>query len=315
MRIAVTNNDCRTDVRFLFGNSFGIYAVKKSGALYGWGGNFCGSISLDIANATYSTPQLIPNISNVTSISQDLFATMMRDSNGNLYVWELEFQSNPGTNKSCGTIAGFQVYQRNTAVQYTISNFNQIATYNDAFFAVGSDGSLWGWGSGTYGLLANSGGTLNSSGTLQGASIASPQAIPGISGVRKIVFTGQDTVLALLNDGTVKAWGSDTEKLLGFGQQKLTPVPTTVAGLSNISNIVANSDSVRLTKTDGTALIWNGVGAYPVSGPNYSTPTVVKATGPIRYMDNIGGGYTFYFQSGAIGVDINDIGDLSIPFH
>jgi hypothetical protein len=302
-----------TDVKFLFGNSNSIYAVKKNGDLYGWGGNICGSMSLNLPNGIYSTPQLIPGISNVTSISQDIFSTMMRDSNGIVYIWEMQFSAS-SNNKSCGTIFGLPAYQRYSYIRYNGYNTSLIATYMGAFFGVSTEGDLYGFGSGTFGLLANSQGNLNSSGTLQGPVVQNPTIIPGVTGVRKIVFVGVDTVFALLNDGTVKAWGSDAQKMLGFGQQKMTPTPTTVPGLSNIKDIVANSTSMRLIKYDGTILKWNGKDDYPATGPNYSVPTAINPIEAVRYIDYIGGGLSVYFKSGLVTPDVDDAADLTAQF-
>ncbi|MFF2235778.1 RCC1 domain-containing protein [Streptomyces anulatus] len=92
------------------------------------------------------------------------------------------------------------------------------------------------WGANAAGQLGN------------GTTIAQPT--PGSilnvarTDLRKLAAGAQTNgfVIALLTDGTVKSWGSNTEGQLGNGTTTAQPVPTSVAGLSGVSAIGAGTN-------------------------------------------------------------------------
>ena len=66
-----------------------------------------------------------------------------------------------------------------------------------------------------------------------------PVPVDGLSNV-KAIAAGRTHALALLNDGTVEAWGDDARGELGNGAiEEMNVVAAPVAGLSGVSTISA----------------------------------------------------------------------------
>src|SRR2546421_83518 len=72
------------------------------------------------------------------------------------------------------------------------------------------------------------------------------------------VTGGSDHSLALLSDGTVRAWGDNANGQLGNGTTNPSSTPIPVPGLSSVVAIAASSEghlSMAL-RSNGTVLAW-----------------------------------------------------------
>ena len=74
--------------------------------------------------------------------------------------------------------------------------------------------------------------------------------------VTPMVSLGQDHGLALRSDGTVLAWGSDTQGQLGLSRPLLSNLPVKVAGLSNVRAIGSGPGQSLAVRQDGTVWVW-----------------------------------------------------------
>lgn len=111
-----------------------------------------------------------------------------------------------------------------------------------------SDGTVWAWGNGQYGVLGN-GAAANSSVPVQVLGIGSIVA----------VAAGTTHNVALRNDGTIFTWGANYNGQLGTGTPSapvLAPVP--VPGLSGITAIAAGVQHSLALRGDGTVFAWGG---------------------------------------------------------
>ena len=123
-----------------------------------------------------------------------------------------------------------------------------------------SDGTVWTWGSNSYGELGYVGtGSIN----------LEPRQVPGLSGMTAVA-AGTSHNLVLKSDGTVWAWGSNSNGQLGnAGPNSTTPVQ--VSGLSGVTAIAAGGDQSLALKSDGTVWYW---GYDPTAYQNKrTTPT------------------------------------------
>ncbi|SET99274.1 Alpha-tubulin suppressor [Stigmatella erecta] len=138
--------------------------------------------------------------------------------------------------------------------------------------ALQADGSVWAWGGNASGQLGVS--------TPEGKS---PLALRvGGLGRARAVAAGHSHSLALLQDGTVWAWGANTRGQLGDGTNAAHSVPVQVAGLSGVVGIAAGSEHSLALKTDGTVWSWgsNTSGQLGNSGTMESrVPVQVRVTG------------------------------------
>jgi alpha-tubulin suppressor-like RCC1 family protein len=139
--------------------------------------------------------------------------------------------------------------------------------------AAKSDGTAWAWGANTSGQLGD-GSQINR---------LAPIQVPGLNGVTKVAaaggfdgFNGIGHALALKSDGTVSAWGRNTDGQLGDGTltQRLSPVAVT--GLTGAIAIAASQFHSLALKSDGTVWAWgnNSVGQL-------GDGTLINRTAPV----------------------------------
>lgn len=139
----------------------------------------------------------------------------------------------------------------------------QVAAGEDTSFALLDDGTVWAWGRGYNGTLGVSLGGVTERHT--------PLAIPGLRNVAQVAADG-NAAMALLADGTVRAWGELPSFLTGGERvHPGTASPVPVPGLANVARVFGGpSLGFALTK-DGRLLAW-GENAKGSLGLGRETP-------------------------------------------
>ena len=150
----------------------------------------------------------------------------------------------------------------------------------DYSLALCSDGTVASWGINTFGQLGN--------GTTYGSQL--PQAVMmtgALSGkLAKAIAAGSSHGLALFDDGTVAAWGLNSNGQIGDGSlgspaQRLSPVLVSGAGALNKAIAAGAAHSLAL-RQDGTVAAWgfNNSGALGNNSTVLSlAPVLVDTTG------------------------------------
>jgi alpha-tubulin suppressor-like RCC1 family protein len=118
------------------------------------------------------------------------------------------------------------------------------------------DGSVMAWGRNDTGALGD--GTETDSDIPMAVCAPAPEPCPGshLSHVRAIA-AGESHSLALLEDGTVMAWGSGGEGQLGNGATASSDVPVPVSGLSEKVTAIAAGGQHNLALLEGgTVVTW-----------------------------------------------------------
>jgi alpha-tubulin suppressor-like RCC1 family protein len=127
-----------------------------------------------------------------------------------------------------------------------VSGATQIATGDRHGCAITKDKSVHCWGMNDAGQLGIKPDT---------EPHKKPVAVPGISGVAKLV-AGEASTCALLGDGSVRCWGSNGEGELGLGTRSPDERPARVTSLSDVEHIcLASAHGCALTK-GGKLLCW-----------------------------------------------------------
>ena len=168
-----------------------------------------------------------------------------------LWLWGDNTYGQLGTNN---------IVHRSSPVQ-TIAggtNWKQVSCGRDIAAAIKTDGTLWTWGSGSFGELGNNTATSRSSPV---------QTIAGGTNWKQVSIAGS-TAAAIKTDGTLWLWGVNAIGNLGTNDtvvSKSSPVQT-IAGGNNWKQVSAGIATAAI-KTDGTLWTW-GENYYGMLGQN-----------------------------------------------
>lgn len=104
--------------------------------------------------------------------------------------------------------------------------------------------------------------------------------IPGLRGVKDIVVAGTSRtfVVALLDDGTLRAWGSNHHGQLGVDGIRRSAVPIPVPGVTDAIAVAAGVEFTLALRKDGTVVAW---GDGSLHGSNFA-----GATGPAMHTED-----------------------------
>jgi alpha-tubulin suppressor-like RCC1 family protein len=130
-------------------------------------------------------------------------------------------------------------------------------------------GSVLAWGQGEDGELGNN--------TNSATVVTTPVAPSGLTDVVQVVG-GSTSGYALRSDGTVYAWGSNTDGQLGVGTTTASLVPEQVPGLFGVTSLGAGQDTAYAVTAQGTVLAWGENNDGQIGDgttTNRSTPTAV----------------------------------------
>lgn len=202
----------------------------------------------------------VPGLSNVTQVAAGQYFSFARQGNGHILGWGKNTMGVLGTTVPV-TFSKDMVSEEDTPAPTPLGvafEANDISVNRTFALATARDGSAYAWGQGTYGRLgigqlpAIQVGT-NSPRQLE--DMPYPIRIPGLEGV-KAVAAGSQHGLALLEDGTVRAWGYNVAGEVGDGTvvRRTTPVP--VLGIRNAVMIAAGSSLSVALLADGTVMTW-----------------------------------------------------------
>ena len=133
------------------------------------------------------------------------------------------------------------------------ANWKQVAGGGGITAAIKTDGTLWIWGSNSFGGPLGDNTSVNRS---------TPVTTFAGGTNWKQVAGGSSHTAAIKTDGTLWTWGYNNRGQLGDNTttNRLTPV-TTFAGGTNWKQVACSGDHTAAIKTDGTLWIW-GRNAY-----------------------------------------------------
>ena len=240
-------------------------ALRTDGKVWAAGDNASGQLGQGNVSG-YTNPVEVLSLTGVAGIAAGS-SHGLAVSNGSAWAW--------GSN-SLGQLGDNSTTNRSTPVQPQglTSGVVAVAAGHYHSLALKSDGSVWAWGYGYWGQLGN--------GVLYGGNSLVPVQVPGIT-TAVAIAAGSDHNLALLADGTVRAWGRSGYGQLGDGTNSSSATPVTVAGLAGVRTIAATYYASAAARSDGSVLTWgdNMVGTLGVVGPNSNRALFVPGPGGI----------------------------------
>lgn len=264
-----------SDVVALAGTSDNGFALRADGTVKAWGASSNGLLGNGWWGGVASTSQSpvpVVGLTSVKAIASGETRGYALKSDGTVWQW--------GQNLDAPVqIAG-------------LSGITAIAAARETGYALKSDGTVWSWGGNTHGELGN-GSTA--------ASSATPVRVSGLSGIKKIGAGGGYSGYAVKTDGTVVAWGENSEGQLGNGvpctSSCVSRVPVQVSGLTGVTDVVGDFARAFALKSDGTVFSWGGNGNGGLGngsdcGSNCisTTPVQVRDVTDAKAIGRFGGG-------------------------
>jgi alpha-tubulin suppressor-like RCC1 family protein len=227
------------------------YALLDNGTVDAWGDNTFGQLG----NGTHvdsAVPEPVDTVTDAVAIAAAGEHAMALLANGTVATWG---GNGFGTLGNGTSGKGHEVGEPNPVLVPGLSGVVAIAAGGGDDVALLEDGTLEAWGENRAGQLGD--------GTTVEKDVPTP--VKGVTGVRAVAVGGNAPagahVLALLDNGTVMAWGENGGGELGDGTSVDSSTPVTVTGLNGVSAISADVTHSMALLEDGTLLTW-GSDAY-----------------------------------------------------
>ncbi|UCB47451.1 MAG: RCC1 repeat-containing protein [Spirochaetota bacterium] len=233
-------------------------AIEQDGTAWAWGVNSYGQLGNGNNPTGSDTPFKVAgyegqgNLSGIVALGTGLWHTVSLMEDGTIWTW--------GRNDS-GELGDGSTTTRYTPITITSAVGISAGTRHTA--ALLDDGTLRTWGYNEYGQLGD--GTTNDSlipvtVTTDGINPLTNIADVSCGGINYFSLISHYTV-ALMEDGTLRAWGQNTYGQLGDGttDDRHLPVTVTTDGINPLINVASISSEISHTMAvlnDGTVKAW-----------------------------------------------------------
>jgi alpha-tubulin suppressor-like RCC1 family protein len=218
-------------------------AIRSDGTLWSWGNNNSGQLG-DNTGVTKSSPVQIGTL-NTWSIAAttgggnpSAIVTAAIKTDGTLWIWGNNSYGSFGNN----TQSGF-VYRSSPVQIGTETNWASVSL-DDHVLALKTDGTLWAWGN-------NDNGQLGIGAIAPTNSHRSSPVQIGTLNTWSKVFAGVKSSAVIKTDGTLWAWGINSQGQLGFGDSTSRSSPVQVGTLTNWSSADINANAMFAVSSAG----------------------------------------------------------------
>ena len=229
-------------------------AIKTDGTLWCWGDNSNGQLGDNTATNRSSPVQTVTFATNWMQVSSGYFYTAAIKTDGTLWCWGDNANGQLGDNTTVKKSSPVQTVAFGTNWKSVSAGIWQIA-------AIKNDGTLWTWGSNSYGGLGDN--TI--------VKKSSPVQTIAYGTNWQQVACGNFHTAAIKTDGTLWSWGRNLNGQLGNNTvtNRSSPVQTVAFG-TNWKQVDCGYHYTAAIKTDGTLWTW-GYNIYGGLGDNTTT--------------------------------------------
>ena len=193
----------------------------KSGTLYCWGDNTYGEVGTGTLGNQYATPQVVSltNPGVVNAVSAAGYHTCLLYAGGTVLCWGMNNSGELGQ----GFFTSSAPYGTGTAAAVVGSVSGIAIELGDSHScALNGNSTISCWGNDTSGQLGN--------GSIVSPGIDMAVAVTGLPLAPTAVSAGGFQTCALLKNGSVYCWGSNSSGELGNGNEAQSSAPTQVLG-------------------------------------------------------------------------------------
>lgn len=219
-------------------------ALLKNGTVMGWGSNAEGELGNGIASNHQDLPVAVSGLIGVKAIAAWGATSMALLEDGKVMAWGSNYFGELGD----GTRAGPEYCASGdqlpcSSVPVPVSGLEGVSAIarGGASYAVMENGTVMAWGTNVSGQLGV--GTMTGPTECLPINFCSttPVQVSGLEHVTAIAGGGEHA-LALLEDGTVMAWGNGWRGQLGDGTSESSDLPVPVLGVQDASAVAAGEE-------------------------------------------------------------------------
>ncbi|MFH8562070.1 RCC1 domain-containing protein [Streptomyces sp. NPDC017988] len=214
----------------------------KNGRVWAWGRNDSGQLGDGTTSAKDTgsgKPLAVQGLDKVKAIAAGCNFSMALRQDGTVWAWG----SNDNGQLGIGTTVNRDTPQQVPGVEEVVALAP--GAFHAAVLTAGH--TVKTWGDNSVGQLGNDTSTTVDSST--------PVDAKHLEGVEKLV-SGAYSDFALLSDGSVKAWGRNTEAQLGDGTQVTRTTPVLIDGLTQVRDIAAGQFHTVALREDQSVVTW-----------------------------------------------------------
>ena len=213
--------------------------LRADGSMWAWGANHKGQLGDGTTNAS-ARPVRVSLENLITDIScGDHFSAAIL-SNKTVKAWGINDRGQLGA-----AAVGLSLTTSPTLIT-GITTASRISSGANHCIVLDTAGAVKAWGGGESGQLGN-GANANSSTVV---------SVSGLTAVATAIAAGDHHNLALLNTGTVMAWGQNNFGQLGDGTTTNRNTAVAVSGLSGVSAIAAGQNHSVALLSNGNVMTW-----------------------------------------------------------
>ena len=282
------------DVAKVYASGNSTFALKNDGTVWAWGSNSVGQLGSGPGTDNPRPQQVRVAVGGfLTDVKQMSFTAshgLAVKNDGTVWAWGSNDAGRLGNGVSGSSFPGAVQVKSADGTGFLI-DVKQVSAGGAHSMAVKNDGTVWAWGQNPSGQLGDN--------TLIESNL--PRQVKSSDGASFLVnisaiSIGDRSSYALGNNGTVWAWGYNTQANLGDGTVVRRTLPVQVkdaAGtgfLNDVKEIYAVSNTGYAIKNDGTIWGW-GRNAYSELTDGTSTdrslPVQIKGLGGIGFLTNV----------------------------
>jgi alpha-tubulin suppressor-like RCC1 family protein len=275
--------------RVVLGGVIGLL-IAPEGTVQVWMANYVhadGYDAVDVMGLGHNRPvdaftlYRIPGLANVVTAAASSNAGYVVLADGQVMSWGAGGYGLLGTTPVAEFETQAQPRTRSNTPQPVAVRFHavDVSARGEHVLSLARDGSVYAWGRGDAGQLgigALPTVTFKTRSARVENFVPYPVRIPGLADVAAI-SAGTMHSLALLKDGTVRAWGQNRFGQVGDGTVANRDTPTTVSGVRNAVAIAATGYFSVALLSDGTVMEWGATYGNP--GPRPTPARVAGASG------------------------------------
>ena len=217
-----------TDVSAGTGHSL---ALAEDGSIWAWGGGSSGQLGLGDTSSRDVPTQVAqsfsgqPALPKFTAVSAGFMSySLALAQDGSVWAWGGGGDGQLGVGDTSNRSRPVRISQSHPG-QPTLPRFTAISAGNTHSLALAEDGSVWAWGSGVVGELGIGSAVNHYRPVRISQSDVGQPALPRFAAVS----AGTSLSLALAEDGSLWAWGSNVSGVLGIGDTSRRTRPVRIS--------------------------------------------------------------------------------------